>query len=223
MGGQIYNKFAVLRGGGVEVHWRVGNFARVAMKSILVVDNYDSFTYNLVHLLESISSRSVAVFRNDEVDLDKLADYERILISPGPGIPEEAGRTLEVIQNAPRDIPILGVCLGHQSLAVATGGTLYQLPSVQHGIATPMQVSIDADRLRIYEGLPKTFEVGRYHSWMVAEETLPAQWQINARDDQGRILSMVHKELPWQGVQFHPESVMTPLGREILANWCNNC
>jgi anthranilate synthase component 2 len=193
------------------------------MKPILVLDNYDSFTYNLVHLLESISSRPVEVYRNDQIGLVTLDHYERVLISPGPGLPDEAGNTLQLIREAPASVPILGVCLGHQALAVATGGNLFQLPMVQHGIATEMFVAPQLDRLKLFQGLPEIFEVGRYHSWMVATEGLSEAWLVNARDAQGRILSMVHKYLPWQGVQFHPESVMTLFGREILSNWCNNC
>lgn len=163
------------------------------------------------------------VCRNDATSLGELDRYDRILISPGPGVPEEAGSTLDVIRRAPIHLPILGVCLGHQSLAVATGGELFQLPMVQHGLATSMRVDHGADRLGLYQGLPATFSVGRYHSWMVSATSLPADWLVNAWDMDGRIMSMVHRYLPWQGVQFHPESIMTPCGRQLMVNWLRNC
>ena len=193
------------------------------MKPILVLDNYDSFTYNLVHLLESLTDAPTEVWRNDAVDLESLNRYGRIVLSPGPGIPEEAGYLLEVIRLAHPHIPILGICLGMQALAVASGGELFQLTDVKHGIATPIQVNPDQDRLGLYQQLPREFVVGRYHSWMVGETSLPTQWMITARDEEGRIMSMTHQKLPWQGVQFHPESVMTPLGKSILENWLLSC
>ena len=193
------------------------------MKPILVIDNYDSFTFNLVHLLESITDGSVVVCRNDAVLLEGLDRYDRILISPGPGVPAEAGNTLDIIRRAPAHLPILGVCLGHQSLAVATGGCLHQLSEVQHGLSTSMRVDHGVDRLGLYRGLPDTFLVGRYHSWMVSGEALPSDWLVNAWDAEGRIMSMVHRFLPWQGVQFHPESIMTAYGHQLMVNWLSNC
>lgn len=193
------------------------------MKPILVLDNYDSFTYNLVHLLEALSDAPIEVRRNDVIELADVDQYDRILLSPGPGIPEEAGSLIDLIRVAPAHMPILGICLGMQALAVTSGGTLFQLPMVKHGIATSIRLNPEQDRLDLYQQLPKEFEVGRYHSWMVDEETLPAEWMITARDEAGGIMSMTHRSLPRQGVQFHPESVMTPLGRSILKNWLLNC
>lgn len=215
---QIYIKFTVF---GV-LPQRV-TLSVYGMKPLLVVDNYDSFTFNLVHLLESITEQPVVVCHNDAVPLEDLGTYDRILISPGPGIPEEAGQTLALIRQVPRHIPILGVCLGHQSLAVATGGRLFQLPMVQHGVTTSIQVDIHLDRLKLYQEVPPSFPAGRYHSWMVSETDLPTEWLVHARDEQGRIMSMVHQFFPWQGVQFHPESIMTMYGRQLLGNWLRNC
>jgi len=189
------------------------------MKPILVLDNYDSFTYNLVHILEALTDAPIEVKRNDSIDLTQIDQYERILLSPGPGIPEEAGSLLEVIRLTQPHIPILGICLGMQALAVASGGKLFQLPEVQHGIATPIQVDPAQDRLGLYQQLPSVIKVGRYHSWMVDESSLSAEWMITARDEEGRIMSMTHQTWPRQGVQFHPESVMTGPGRSMLKNW----
>lgn len=193
------------------------------MKPILILDNYDSFTYNLVHLLASLTDVPLEVRRNDEIELFEINRYSRILLSPGPGIPEEAGALLEVIRASAGRMPVLGICLGLQALAVASGGKLIQLPEVQHGIATPIRLLPEQDRLGLYRGLPPEIEVGRYHSWMVDEVGLSSDWQVTARDFQHRIMSMAHAHLPVQGLQFHPESVMTPLGKSILANWLSNC
>lgn len=203
--------------------WRDIFVQLTTMKPILVLDNYDSFTYNLVHLLEALSDAPLEVKRNDLIDLADVDRYDRILLSPGPGVPEEAGSLIELIRVAPAHMPILGICLGMQALAVASGGKMFQLPTVKHGIATPIRLNPEQDRLALYQQLPTEFEVGRYHSWMVDEETLPADWMITARDEAGGIMSMTHRLLPRQGVQFHPESVMTPLGRSILQNWLLNC
>ena len=192
------------------------------MKPILVLDNYDSFTYNLVHILEALTDAPLVVKRNDSIDLTEINQYARILLSPGPGIPEEAGSLIELIRVAPAHVPILGICLGMQALAVVSGGKLFQLPDVKHGIATPIQVLPEQDRLGLYAHLPSEFNVGRYHSWMVEESSLPTEWMVTARDEAGRIMSMTHQLLPWQGVQFHPESVMTDLGRSMLNNWLIN-
>ncbi len=193
------------------------------MKPILVLDNYDSFTYNLVHLLESLTDLPIEVRRNDALALSEIDRYGRILLSPGPGLPEEAGLMIDLIRATPEAIPILGICLGHQALAVASGGRLYQLPEVQHGISTPMRTIPGMDRLGLYQGLPADMQVGRYHSWMVDEDGLAETWLVNARDAQGRILSMVHAHRPVQGLQYHPESVMTPFGKQLLHNWLTSC
>lgn len=191
------------------------------MKPILVLDNYDSFTYNLVHLLESVSAQPVVVKRNDSIGPEDLPAFDKLLLSPGPGLPTESGQLLELLRHAPHSMPVFGVCLGMQALAVHSGGSLFQLPDVQHGIETEIQVLPPADRLGLYRELPDTLSVGRYHSWMVNEADLPHEWEVTARDEQGRIMSMTHRHYPWQGVQFHPESVMTPPGKKIIQNWLN--
>ncbi len=189
------------------------------MKPILVLDNYDSFTYNLVHLLESVSAQPVVVKRNDSIGPEDLTAFDKLLLSPGPGLPAESGRLLEILTQLPTTLPVLGVCLGMQALAQQSGGSLFQLPDVQHGIETEIQTIPESDRLGLYHELPGQFRVGRYHSWMVREEDLPTVWHITARDDQARIMSMTHRHYPWQGVQFHPESVMTPHGKQLIQNW----
>jgi anthranilate synthase component 2 len=189
------------------------------MKPILVVDNYDSFTYNLVHLLESVTDQVIEVRRNDAVEPEEIADFERLVLSPGPGLPQEAGRLMELIRATPSHMPVLGVCLGMQALAVHSGGRLFQLTDVQHGIETDIKILATGDRLGLYEGIPDDVRVGRYHSWMVEKESLPEVWQATSGDTQGRIMSMAHRTNPWQGVQFHPESVMTSFGKQLLQNW----
>lgn len=184
---------------------------------ILVFDNYDSFTYNLVHLVEKITGEKVDVYRNDQVDLEKVNDYDKIILSPGPGIPEEAGLLLPLIKKYAATKSILGVCLGHQAIAEAFGGKLTNLSTVFHGVATPIQIK--NQRSQILEGLPETIEVGRYHSWIVSDDNFPAELEVTARDDNGYIMGLQHKTFDVQGVQFHPESVLTPDGEKILRNW----
>ncbi|MFT3980015.1 MAG: aminodeoxychorismate/anthranilate synthase component II [Ferruginibacter sp.] len=188
------------------------------MEKILVFDNYDSFTYNLVHLVEKIIHGKVEVFRNDEIALEKVADYDRIILSPGPGIPEEAGLLLPLIKMYAPSKSILGVCLGHQAIGEAFGGALINLDTVYHGIATPISIM---DKSGILKGLNDTEEVGRYHSWIVDEKKLPADLMVTARDENGYIMAMRHKQYDVQGVQFHPESVLTPCGEKIIRNWLN--
>jgi anthranilate synthase component 2 len=188
--------------------------------SIVVIDNYDSFTYNLVHAIKKISGLPVDVFRNDEIKLEDLEKYDKIVLSPGPGIPEEAGLLLDIIKEfAPRK-SMLGVCLGHQAIGEAFGGKLHNMSKVLHGIATPVELT--EIRSVIFEGLPKTLEVGRYHSWIVEQEGLPECLEVTSYDSDGFIMSMQHKEYNVQAVQFHPESVLTPLGEKILENWLNS-
>lgn len=190
---------------------------------ILVFDNYDSFTYNLVHLVEMILPIKVDVFRNDQLPLEKVKDYDKIILSPGPGIPEEAGLLLPLIREYAATKCILGVCLGHQAIGQAFGGTLTNLSSVYHGIATPIKVNekgIKNDRKgALFNGLPDTIEVGRYHSWVVDKKGFPDDLEITAEDEQGYIMALQHKSYDVQGVQFHPESVLTPVGRELMTNW----
>ena len=187
------------------------------MARILVFDNYDSFTYNLVHLVEKILHQKVEVFRNDQLALEKVKDYDKIILSPGPGIPEEAGLLLPLIKEYAATKSILGVCLGHQAIGQAFGGTLTNLSTVYHGVAT--NITILNDKAPLFEGLPPTIEVGRYHSWVVKETGFPKDLEITARDANNYIMALQHKKYDVQGVQFHPESVLTPVGEKILRNW----
>ena len=184
---------------------------------ILVFDNYDSFTYNLVHLVEKITHEKVDVYRNDELPLEKVKSYDKIILSPGPGIPEEAGLLLPLIKEYAATKSILGVCLGHQAIGQAFGGDLLNLSTVYHGVATDCKLNIVESKL--FEGLPASIEVGRYHSWVVSKENFPAELEITAEDDNGMIMGLQHKKFDVQGVQFHPESVLTPKGEDILRNW----
>ncbi|NCB08659.1 MAG: aminodeoxychorismate/anthranilate synthase component II [Bacteroidia bacterium] len=186
-------------------------------EAIVVIDNYDSFTYNLVHAIKKITGLPVDVFRNDEISLEDLEKYDKIVLSPGPGIPEEAGLLLDIIKEFAPKKSMLGVCLGHQAIGEAFGGKLHNMNKVLHGIATPVELT--ETKSVLFEGLPKTFEVGRYHSWIVQQEGLPDCLEVTSYDNDGFIMSMKHKEYDVQGVQFHPESVLTPLGEKMLRNW----
>lgn len=186
------------------------------MTRILVFDNYDSFTYNLVHLVEKLTKQRVEVYRNDRLPLEKVKEYDKIILSPGPGVPSEAGLLLPLIKEYAASKPILGVCLGHQAIGEAFGGKLVNLSTVYHGVATPIKVLKPGS---LYEGLPETLEVGRYHSWVVSEESWPDELEVTARDEKNFVMGLRHRNLDVQGVQFHPESVLTPLGEKILANW----
>ena len=186
---------------------------------ILVFDNYDSFTYNLVQLIKEIAPKAtVEVFRNDEIALDQIKDYDKILLSPGPGIPSESGLLLPLIKEYAATKSIFGVCLGQQAIGESFGAKLSNLVEVYHGIATPIQVIAKSD---LFEGLPTSFQVGRYHSWVVDEKDFPSDLIITSKDDQGYIMSLEHKTYDVKGVQFHPESVLTPDGAKIIANWLN--
>jgi len=187
---------------------------------IVVIDNYDSFTYNLVHAIKKISGQPVDVIRNDELELSDLEKYDKIVLSPGPGIPTEAGLLMDIIREfAPRK-SMLGVCLGHQAIGESFGAKLTNMSHVLHGIATPICVT-SPDPI-LFEELPAKFDVGRYHSWIVDQEGLPDCLQITSLDDNGQIMSLKHKQYDVRGVQFHPESVLTPLGEKIIANWLKN-
>ncbi|HXD76472.1 MAG TPA: aminodeoxychorismate/anthranilate synthase component II [Puia sp.] len=190
------------------------------MARILVFDNYDSFTYNLVHLVEKIRGEKVEVFRNDRIPLGKVAEYDKIILSPGPGVPSEAGLLLPLIREYAGTKSILGVCLGHQAIGEAFGGTLVNLSTVYHGVSTPVNILRPGQGL--FAGLPATVEAGRYHSWVVSEEGLPDVLEITARDDEGHIMGLRHRSLDVEGVQFHPESVLTPQGELLLRNWLKN-
>ena len=184
---------------------------------ILVFDNYDSFTYNLVHLVEKITHEKVAVFRNDQIALDDVKEYDKIILSPGPGIPQEAGLLLPLIKRYASTKSILGVCLGHQAIGQAFGGTLKNLDKVYHGVATKINIlNQDAPILR---GMGNEVEVGRYHSWIVDKENFPTDLEITAVDNNGYIMALQHKTFDVQGVQFHPESILTPDGEKMLRNW----
>ena len=185
---------------------------------ILVFDNYDSFTYNLVHLVEKITHEKVDVFRNDQIALEKIKEYDKIILSPGPGIPEEAGLLLPLIKEFAATKSILGVCLGHQAIGEAFGGKLTNLSTVYHGVAMPIQI----DRKKksdLFQDLPDTIEVGRYHSWIIDEKNFPYELEITARDENNYIMALQHKKFDVQGVQFHPESILTPDGEVIMRNW----
>ncbi len=188
---------------------------------ILVFDNYDSFTYNLVHLVEKITGEKVDVYRNDKIALADVAAYDKIILSPGPGIPSEAGLLLPLIKEYAASKSILGVCLGHQAIAEAFGGKLINLSTVFHGVATPINRVSHPKRMAhpVLAGLPETIEVGRYHSWIVSDENFPSELEVTARDANNYIMALQHKTFDVQGVQFHPESVLTPDGEKILRNW----
>lgn len=193
---------------------------------ILVFDNYDSFTYNLVHLVEKITHEKVDVYRNDEISLEQVNDYDKIILSPGPGIPSEAGLLLPLIKQYAATKSILGVCLGHQAIGEAFGGTLTNLSKVYHGVATPITKVAGVGhpptgRMAhpVLSSLPDTIVVGRYHSWIISNENFPAELEVTATDDNGYIMALQHKAFDVQGVQFHPESVLTPDGETMLRNW----
>ena len=186
---------------------------------ILVFDNYDSFTYNLVHLVQKIVNDKLDVYRNDQVPLEKVKEYDKIILSPGPGIPKEAGLLLPLIKEYASSKSILGVCLGHQAIGEAFGGSLINLSTVYHGVSTPVKIVKHEAKHDLFDGLPDEFEVGRYHSWIINEKDFPKELDITARDDNGYIMALQHKTYDVQGVQFHPESVLTPNGETILRNW----
>lgn len=186
---------------------------------ILLLDNYDSFTYNIVDALRQLGVEP-DVRRNDCITIDEVDTYDRIILSPGPGIPEEAGLLLPVIHAYAGRKPILGVCLGHQAIAQAMGATLINLPKVYHGLQLPATVTATDDYL--FESMPQTFPVGRYHSWAVDPGSLPDELEVTATDAEGNIMALRHRSMDLRGVQFHPESIMTPDGLTIFRNWINH-
>jgi anthranilate synthase component 2 len=188
------------------------------MKKILVIDNYDSFTFNLVHYLEDLEC-DVTVLRNDKFDLEDVQHFDKIVLSPGPGIPDEAGLLKAVIKRYAPSKSILGVCLGQQAIAEVFGGQLINLEEVFHGVHTDVNICIDDETL--FNGMDKTIEVGRYHSWVV-DPNLPEVLEATSVDENGQIMSLRHKEYDVKGVQFHPESVLTPNGKQLLENWINS-
>ncbi len=182
---------------------------------ITIIDNYDSFTYNLAHLVKSLGAE-VTVYRNDKFQLPQLESADKIILSPGPGIPEEAGLLMDVIRTYASKKPILGVCLGHQAIGEVMGARLANLSEVYHGVQTPIDI-IKPDY--IFNGLPSEIAVGRYHSWVVSGDNLPDCLEVTAVSKEGQIMALRHKSLDVRGIQFHPESVLTPQGRAIIENW----
>ena len=187
---------------------------------ILIFDNYDSFTYNLVHLVEKIVDVKVDVFRNDKIPLEEIDAYDKIILSPGPGLPSEAGLLLPLIKRYAAEKSILGVCLGHQAIAEAFGGQLINLATVYHGVATNCHLT--DKECRLFAGLPDAIDVGRYHSWIVSDKNFPRELAVTAKDDNGYIMALQHTKFDVQGVQFHPESILTPDGEKIMRNWLKN-
>lgn len=182
---------------------------------IVIIDNYDSFTYNLSHLVKELGAE-VTVYRNDQFELKDLEQFSKIILSPGPGIPSEAGLLLDVIKTYAGKKPILGVCLGHQAIGEAFGGKLENLSDVFHGVATPCHI-VNEDP--IFSGISKDFTVGRYHSWVVSKDGFPECLEVTAESDEGQIMALRHKTMNIRGIQFHPESVLTPDGKKMLQNW----
>jgi anthranilate synthase component 2 len=187
------------------------------MEHLLVLDNYDSFTYNLVHLLKDLGCQDIEVHRNDQVEIEELQQFQAIVLSPGPGLPEEAGIMPELVRRFAPTKRILGICLGHQCIAEAFGGRLRRLATVVHG-KDPLTKVIDPED-PLFEGLPPEFRTGRYHSWVVDRENFPACLRVTAVDAGGDVMALRHSTYDVCGLQFHPESVLTPVGRDILRNW----
>lgn len=185
---------------------------------VLVIDNYDSFTYNLVHYLEDLNC-DVTVIRNDKLSIEEVKPFHKIVLSPGPGIPDEAGQLKAIIKEYAPSKSILGVCLGQQAIGEVFGGTLINLDEVYHGVATKVSIVVDDESL--FEGLDKNIEVGRYHSWVV-DPNLPDCLQATSFDQNGQVMSLRHRFYDVKGVQYHPESVLTPDGKKILENWVNS-
>lgn len=188
------------------------------MIKIIIIDNYDSFTYNLSHLLKELGA-DVTVVRNDKFRIEDLEQYDKIVLSPGPGIPSEAGLMPQVIKAYAGRKPILGICLGHQAIGEAFGAKLLNIGNVVHGVATPAHLT---QKDYLFNGLPDELEVGRYHSWVVDDKDLPDCLEVTSRSDDGYIMSMRLREYDIRGIQYHPESVLTPKGKEIINNWLNN-
>jgi len=184
---------------------------------ILLLDNYDSFTYNIAHYLRELTGDEIPVIRNDQIGLDEVETYDAIVLSPGPGLPADAGIMNDLIRRYASAKKILGICLGMQAIGEVFGGTLLNLPSVFHGVATTATILTPEEIL--FRGLPHRIEVGRYHSWVVDKKTVPPVLEITAIDESGRIMALRHRTFDVRGVQFHPESVLTPDGKAMLSNW----
>lgn len=188
------------------------------MIKTIIIDNYDSFTYNLSHLLKELGA-DVTVVRNDKFKIEDLEQYDKIVLSPGPGIPSEAGLMPQVIKAYAGRKPILGICLGHQAIGEAFGAKLLNIGNVVHGVATPAHLVAED---YIFKGLPADLEVGRYHSWVVDDKDLPECLEVTSRSDDGYIMSLRHRKYDIRGIQYHPESVLTPDGKAIINNWLNH-
>lgn len=186
-------------------------------KKILVLDNYDSFTYNLVHYIESSGKYDVEVFRNDEISLDEVDRYETIILSPGPGLPKDAGILKAVIKKYASSKKILGVCLGMQAIGEVYGGKLENLAQVYHGVSTQLSV-IDSNDV-LFKGLPESFNIGRYHSWIISSKDFPEELVVTSQDENHQVMSLRHKEFKLYGVQFHPESILSEYGKELISNF----
>ncbi len=184
---------------------------------VLVLDNYDSFTYNLVHYIEELTGEKVDVFRNDEISLEDIARYDKIVLSPGPGVPSDAGIMEDLIKEYAPTKSILGVCLGCQAIAEAFGGSIRNMNKVYHGVATPVTIT-DKDE-GLFREIPQTFPAGRYHSWIVNRNDLPEDLTVTSVDEENEIMSIRHKTLDVRGVQFHPESILTENGKQMIKNW----
>lgn len=187
---------------------------------ILVLDNYDSFTYNLVHYIEELLGEKVDVFRNDEIELESIAKYDKIVLSPGPGVPNEAGIMEDLIKEYATTKSILGVCLGCQAIAEVFGGSIRNMNKVYHGVATPITVTDKGETL--FAQIPETFPAGRYHSWIVNKKDLPDELAVTSVDEENEIMSLRHKTFDVRGVQFHPESILTENGKQMIRNWLNS-
>lgn len=187
------------------------------MKKVLIIDNYDSFTYNLVHILRELGiEESMKIVRNDAFELPEVNEYDHILLSPGPGVPKDAGLMPELIKQYASTKNILGVCLGHQGVGEAFGSNLLNLPQVFHGMVTPIEI-IEDDEL--FEGLPKSFDVCRYHSWVIDKASINEDLVVTSIAENGNIMSIKHRKYNVRGVQFHPESIMTEHGKQLMQNW----
>lgn len=190
---------------------------------IVMIDNYDSFTYNLVHLVKELGAE-ITVYRNDQFELEQLEEFDKIMLSPGPGIPSEAGKLLDVIRTYAGVKPILGICLGEQAIGEAFGGTLVNLSDVFHGVQAPAHVTDFVQHGQrevdyLFRGLNRDILVGRYHSWVVDSDTMPDCLEVTCLSNEGQVMALRHKEYDVRGIQFHPESVLTPDGKKMIKNW----
>ncbi len=187
------------------------------MKKVLVIDNYDSFTYNLVHILRKLGhSEDMKIVRNDQFQLEEVEEYESVLLSPGSGLPKDAGLMPEVVKTFSSSKNILGVCLGHQGIGEAFGGKLFNLPQVYHGMVTPIEIIVED---KIFSGIPQTFNACRYHSWVVEKDSIGDELEVTSVAENGNVMSIQHKKYNVRGVQFHPESIMTEHGEKLIENW----